>query len=116
MAQVTIRINGFAYTIGCKDGEEEHLLGMASEVDQRIESIKSTAGPSGEARMLVMAALLLADDLFEKDKLLLAAKRRFGGAAARRAATRRRTRSWVASSAGWPSVRKRLPRGLSNPR
>ena len=80
MAQVTIRINGFAYMIGCKDGEEEHLLSMASEVDQRIENIKSTAGPSGEARILVMAALLLADDLFEKDKLLLAVRK--GGLAA----------------------------------
>jgi cell division protein ZapA len=65
MAQVTLRINGYAYTLGCKDGEEQHLLAMASEVERRIESIKAAAGQSGEARMLVMAALLMADDLFE---------------------------------------------------
>lgn len=65
MAQVTVRINGFAYTLACKDGEEQHLLAMAAEVDQRIEQIRHVAGQSGEARMLAMAALVLADDLYE---------------------------------------------------
>src|ERR1700722_16102185 len=65
MAQVTLRINGYAYTVGCRDGEEEHLHAMAGEVDRRIDSIKAAAGQSGEARMLVMASLLMADDLFE---------------------------------------------------
>ena len=68
MAQVTIRINGYAYTVGCQDGEEDHLLAMAGEVERRIDSIRTAAGPSGEARMLVMAALLMADDLFEAQK------------------------------------------------
>jgi len=74
MAQVTVRINGYAYTVGCQDGEEEHLQAMAGEVDRRIESVKAVAGPSGEARMLVMASLLMADDLFETDKVLRAAQ------------------------------------------
>jgi cell division protein ZapA len=65
MAQVTLRINGYAYTIGCRDGEEEHLAAMGREVDQRIDSVKSSAGQSGEARMLVMASLLMADELHE---------------------------------------------------
>ncbi len=68
MAQVTIRINGYAYTVGCQDGEEEHLMAMADEVERRIDSVKTTAGPSGESRMLVMAALLMADDLYELRK------------------------------------------------
>ncbi len=70
MAQVTVRINGYAYTIGCNDGEEQHLLAMANEVEKRIDSIKAAAGQSGEARMLVMAGLLMADDLFETRKRL----------------------------------------------
>ena len=65
MAQVTLRINGYAYTIGCRDGEEQHLLAMGHEVEQRIDTIKSSAGQSGEARMLVMASLLMADELHE---------------------------------------------------
>jgi cell division protein ZapA len=65
MAQVTLRINGYAYTIGCKDGEEKHLELMGAEVNRRIEGVRAAAGPSGEARMLVMAALLMADDITE---------------------------------------------------
>ncbi|HVZ08526.1 cell division protein ZapA [Rhodopila sp.] len=65
MAQVTLRINGYAYVIGCQDGEEKHLEAMAAEVNRRIDGVRAAAGPSGEARMLVMASLLLADDLFE---------------------------------------------------
>ena len=65
MAQLTVRINGFGYTIGCKDGEEQHLMSMAHEVERRIDTIKASTGPSGEARMLAMAALLMADEVFE---------------------------------------------------
>jgi cell division protein ZapA len=74
MAQVTVRINGYAYTVVCQDGEEEHLEAMAGEVERRIESLKATAGPSGEARMLVLASLLMADDLYEMRKSLRAAQ------------------------------------------
>ncbi len=65
MAQVTLRINGYAYTLGCQDGEEKHLEAMGAEVSNRIDGVRAVAGPSGEARMLVMAALLMADDIFE---------------------------------------------------
>ncbi len=74
MAQVTVRINGYAYTVGCQDGEEQHLEAMAGEVDRRIESVRAVAGPSGEARMLVMASLLMADDLFEMNQALKSAQ------------------------------------------
>jgi cell division protein ZapA len=70
MAQVTLRINGYAYTLGCQDGEELHLQAMAAEVERRIDSVKASAGQSGEARMLVMASLIMADDLFEMEKRL----------------------------------------------
>jgi cell division protein ZapA len=72
MAQVTLRINGYAYTIGCRDGEEQHLLAMGREVERRIETIKANAGQSGEARMLVMAGLLMADELHELQQRLAA--------------------------------------------
>ncbi len=65
MAQVTIRINGYAYTVGCEDGQEEHLAEMAAEIEQRIASIKAIGGQSGEARLLMLAALLLADELYD---------------------------------------------------
>jgi cell division protein ZapA len=65
MAQVTIRINGYAYTVGCEDGQETHLERMAAEIEERIGSIKAIGGQSGEARLLMLAALLLADELHD---------------------------------------------------
>jgi cell division protein ZapA len=65
MAQVTVKINGYAYTLGCENGQEQHLLDMAREVESRIESIKALGGPTGEGRLLVLAALLMADELHD---------------------------------------------------
>jgi len=73
MAQVTIRINGYAYTVGCEDGQEEHLGQMASEIEQRINSIKAIGGQSGEARLLMLAALLLADEMHDMRQAAAAA-------------------------------------------
>ena len=70
MAQVTIRINGYAYTVGCEDGQEQHLTQMAAEIEQRINSIKAIGGQSGEARLLMLAALLLADELHDTRRAL----------------------------------------------
>ena len=65
MAQLLLRINGYAYPIGCEDGQEEHLQAMAAQVEERIARIKKTYGQSGEARLLVLAALLMADELHD---------------------------------------------------
>ena len=88
MAQVTVRINGFAYTIGCEDGQEEHLRAMSGEVEKRVESVKALAGAqAGEAKLLVLAALLMADELHDASAELRAA-RAAPSAAARPAAAR----------------------------
>jgi cell division protein ZapA len=74
MAQVTVRINGFAYTIGCEDGQEEHLRAMSAAVERRVESVKALAGgQAGEAKLLVLAALLMADELHDATAALAAA-------------------------------------------
>jgi cell division protein ZapA len=65
MAQVSLQINGYGYTLGCGDGEEQHLLTLAADLDRRIQDIKAQVGPSGEARLLLMAALMLADELHD---------------------------------------------------
>ena len=70
MAQLTIKINGYAYTVGCDDGQERHLLQMAADVETRIDSIKALGGQSGESRLLVLAALLMADELHDQKTLL----------------------------------------------
>ena len=65
MPQVTVRINGYSYTVGCEEGQEQHLSAMAHEVENRIDSIKALGGQSGEARLLVLSALLMADELHD---------------------------------------------------
>ncbi|MCF3947162.1 cell division protein ZapA [Acidiphilium sp. AL] len=74
MAQVMIRINGYSYAVSCEDGQEAHLAEMASEIDKRITSIKAIGGQSGEARLLVLAGLLLADELHDMKSDLAAAR------------------------------------------
>jgi cell division protein ZapA len=70
LAQISVKINGYAYTVGCDDGQERHLLQMAADVESRIDSIKALGGQSGEARLLVLAALLMADELYEQRQTL----------------------------------------------
>ncbi|WP_428390837.1 cell division protein ZapA [Lichenicoccus sp.] len=65
MTQVTIRINGYSYVVGCEDGQEAHLQAMASYVDRRVERIKTPGGQSGEARLLALTALMMADELHD---------------------------------------------------
>ena len=65
MAQMTVKINGYSYTVACEDGQETHLQDMARQVEARIESIKALGSPSGEGRLLVLAALLMADELHD---------------------------------------------------
>ncbi len=79
MAQVTVRINGYAYTVGCEDGQEAHLTAMAQQVDDRIGDIKAMGGQSGEVKLLVLAALLMADQLHDQ-KIALAEVGQGGGA------------------------------------
>jgi cell division protein ZapA len=66
VAQVTLRINGYSYLVGCEDGQEGHLKAMGDAVQSRIDSIKAL-GQTGEARLLMLAALLLADELHDKE-------------------------------------------------
>lgn len=65
MAQVNIRLNGYAYTLACKDGEEQHLVAMVNQVELRVAKVRELGNQSGEARLLVMAALLMADELHD---------------------------------------------------
>ncbi len=62
MAQVTIRVGGYSHPVACQDGQERHLTNMAAEVDKRIGALKAMGMQFGETRMLLLAALQLADE------------------------------------------------------
>ena len=65
MAQVDVTINNRAYRIACDDGQEEHLTRLGDYVDGRVQELVSAVGQVGDARLLVMASLLIADELSE---------------------------------------------------
>lgn len=65
MAQLTIRINGYPYTVACEDGQEAHLMAMADQLESRVDSIKALGTQSGESKLLVLAGLLMADELHD---------------------------------------------------
>ena len=58
---VTIRLNGHPYKIGCGAGEEDHVARLGSEVESVMQSLIASVGQIGEARLLAMVALILAD-------------------------------------------------------
>ncbi len=62
MGQVNIKVNGYGHTIGCKDGEEEHLRGLVCVIEEKAKAIRAMGGQFSEARMLLHVALLLADE------------------------------------------------------
>ncbi len=70
MSQVSVTINGRQFRMACEDGEEEHLVRLAEDLDARITRLRGRFGEIGDTRLTVMAALTLADELAEvKQKL-----------------------------------------------
>jgi cell division protein ZapA len=65
MPLVNVMVNNRAYTIACDDGEEEHLKELAAHVDAKAREVLASVGQVGDTRMLLMAALLIADEHHE---------------------------------------------------
>ena len=61
----SVEVAGRRYDVACRDGEEEHLLALATVVDRRAHDAAGALGGLTETRQLLYAALLLADDLKE---------------------------------------------------
>ena len=58
---VTIRLNGTPYQIGCGPGEEPRIEALGKDIEEVLQSLVGSVGQIGEARLLAMAALILAD-------------------------------------------------------
>lgn len=65
MASVEIEIAARKYLIACREGEEPHLRAVAAIVDGKAQDAAEALGSLGEARQLLFASLLLADELKE---------------------------------------------------
>jgi len=66
MAEIDIIIAGRPYKVACRDGEEEALRTAARLVDAKSREALAGLGTLSEARQLLFAGLLLADQLIEQ--------------------------------------------------
>jgi cell division protein ZapA len=66
MSNVTVSIGGRHYTVACAAGEEGHIEMLGRSIDGKLQGLVNLSGQS-EARTLLFAALLLADELHERN-------------------------------------------------
>ena len=97
MSKVTISLNGRPFTIGCEDGQQAYLKDLAAHLDMHVRDLAEKVGQIGELRLLLMASLIVADEMREAqgrvevlESELLDAKGLVSQAEARRRADRAR--------------------------
>jgi cell division protein ZapA len=66
MASVEVEIASRKYQLACRDGEEAHLRSVAAIVDKKARDAGAALGNMTEARQLLFASLLVADELKEQ--------------------------------------------------
>jgi cell division protein ZapA len=70
MGQVSVAVNGRSYTVSCDDGQEVRIRRLAQYVDAKVAEFVGGIGQVGEARLLLLAALVIADELSDANDAL----------------------------------------------
>ena len=70
MGQVSVTVNRHSFTISCDDGQEPRIRRLAQYIDAKVSEFVGTVGQVGEARLLLLAALVIADELAEANAAL----------------------------------------------
>jgi cell division protein ZapA len=65
MSHINVTINGRQYRMACEEGQEARLLQLAESFEARIGTLRGKFGEIGDARLTVMAALTLSDELLD---------------------------------------------------
>jgi len=65
MSHINVTINGRQYRMACEEGQEVRLLKLAENLETRIQSLRGKFGEIGDARLTVMAALTVCDELVD---------------------------------------------------
>jgi cell division protein ZapA len=68
--QISVTINGRSYPVACDEGEESRIRELARVIDGKVAAFARQVGQAGEARLLVLAALVLADELADAKEAL----------------------------------------------
>jgi cell division protein ZapA len=83
MAQVSVTIDNRKYRLACNEGEEARLESLAGLIDDKIGELRASFGEVGDQRLVVMAALTVADSLQEALDANAAERERMKAAEAR---------------------------------
>ena len=70
MAQVNLTINGRPFAATCDDGQEARIRRLGEYVDAKVAEFVRSVGQVGEARLLLLAALVIADELADATEAL----------------------------------------------
>jgi len=65
MSHINVTINGRQYRMACEEGQELRLLKLAETLETRITNLRGKFGEIGDARLTVMAALTVCDELLD---------------------------------------------------
>ena len=65
MGQVSVTLNGRTYRLECGEGEETHLIALAEYLGSHVDTMKRKFGQVGDDRLILMASLLVTDELWE---------------------------------------------------
>jgi cell division protein ZapA len=82
MPTIEVLVNGRRHAVQCGAGEESRVRQLASYVDRRIADLARGQTQVGDARLLLMASLVVADELsdaFDEIKRLRASLEEQGG-------------------------------------
>jgi cell division protein ZapA len=72
MSHINVTINGRQYRMACEEGQEVRLLKLAEGFEARIGSLRGKFGEIGDARLTVMAALTVCDELLDANNRIRA--------------------------------------------
>jgi cell division protein ZapA len=74
MAQVSLTVNGRAFAVTCEDGQEARIRRLGQYIDAKIAEFVRSVGQVGEARLLLLSALVIADELADAEEALRVAQ------------------------------------------
>jgi cell division protein ZapA len=70
LGQVNLTINSRPFAVTCDDGEETRIRRLGQYVDAKVAEFVGNIGQVGEARLLLLAALVIADELADANEAL----------------------------------------------
>ena len=63
MAEITVSVNSRPFQVVCRDGEETQVSQLAEDLAARVAGIKKGNEKAGDSHLLVLAGLVLCNDV-----------------------------------------------------